>query len=124
MLVGATSSCDSIFTYDEGKKHSSYFNAEYVPMFLNQANFTIENATLGQQAKDVCGDSILCLFDVHTTGKISIGKATKQAMEVLAANINDTQTPGKVCVIMRVKESCGCEKFVVNCVLPCKLRHH
>lgn len=90
-VLGVTSANDSLFTYEEGKNHSSHVVAEYVPIFLDQANLTFENATLGQEAKDMCGDNI------HTTGKFSIGDATKQALELYAADINDTQTPGKLC---------------------------
>ena len=96
-VLGVTSANDSLFTYEEGKNYSSHVVAEYVPIFLDQANLTFENATLGQEAKDMCGDNILCLFDIHTTGKFSIGDATKQALELYAADINDTQTPGKLC---------------------------
>lgn len=96
-VLGVTSANDSLFTYEEGKNHSFHVVAEYVPIFLDHANLTFENATLGQEAKDMCGDSILCLFDIHTTGKFSIGDATKQALELYAADINDTQTSGKLC---------------------------
>ena len=54
-----------------------------------------DNATLGQQARDVCGDNKQCLFDIHTTGKVSIGMASKKAVESFVAVINETETPGK-----------------------------
>lgn len=54
-----------------------------------------DNATLGQQARDVCGNNKQCLFDIHTTGKISIGMASKQALESFVAVINETETAGK-----------------------------
>ena len=54
-----------------------------------------DNATLGQQARDVCGDNKQCLFDIHTTGIVSIGMASKKAVESFVAVINETETPGK-----------------------------
>lgn len=54
-----------------------------------------DNATMGQQARDVCGENKQCLFDIYTTGKVSIGMASKQAMESFVAVINETETPGK-----------------------------
>ena len=54
-----------------------------------------DNATLGQQARDVCGDNKQCLFDIYTTGKVSIGMASKQAVESFVAVIKETETAGK-----------------------------
>ena len=68
----------------------------FVPIFLDQDNLVFENATLGQQAHDVCGDNKQCLFDIHTTGKISIGEASRQAVELFVAVINETETPGEM----------------------------
>jgi len=90
----ATTANNSLFTYDEGKSHSSYFDAGYVPIFLDQNDMAFDNATLGQQARDVCGDNKQCLFDIHTTGKVSIGMASKKAVESFVAVINETETPG------------------------------
>jgi len=94
-ISGATTANNSLFTYDEGKSHSSYFDAGYVPIFLDQDDVAFDNATLGQQAREVCGDNKQCLFDIHTTGKVSIGMASKQAVESFVAIINETETPGK-----------------------------
>lgn len=94
-LIGATTASDSLFSYEEGRHHSSYFDAGYVPMFLDRDNLVFDNVTLGQQARDACGDNKQCLFDVHTTGKVSIGVASKQAVESLIAVVNETQTPGE-----------------------------
>ena len=64
-----------------------------------------DNATLGQQARDVCGDNKECLFDIHTTGKVSIGRATKQAVESFVALIYETETPGKYVNLIAKKGS-------------------
>lgn len=95
-ISGATTANSSLFTYDEGKSHSSYFDDGYVPIFLDQDDVEFDNATLGQQARDVCGDNKQCLFDIHTTGKISIGMASKRAVESFVAFINETETAGKI----------------------------
>ena len=94
-LLGATSTNDSLFTYEEGKDHSSYFDVGYVPIFLDQDDLVFDNVTLGEQARDVCGDNKQCLFDIYTTGKVSIGLASVRAVESFLAVINDTETPGK-----------------------------
>lgn len=86
---------DSLFTYEEGKDHSSYFDVQYVPVFLDQDDLEFADVRLGQQARDVCGDNKQCLFDIYTTRKVSIGLASKQAVESFIAIINETETPGK-----------------------------
>ena len=98
-LTGATSASDSLFTYEEGKDHSSYFDVGYLPIFLDQDDFDnltlFDNVTLGEEARDVCGDNKQCLFDIYTTGKVSIGLASVRAVESFIAVINDLETPGK-----------------------------
>ena len=54
-----------------------------------------DNVSLGEQARDVCGDNKQCLFDVYTTGKVNIGLASMRAVESFLAVINDTETRGK-----------------------------
>ena len=98
-LTGATSANDSLFTYEEGKDHSSYFDVGYLPIFLDQDDFDnltlFDNVTLGEEARDVCGDNKQCLFDIYTTGKVSMGLASVRAVESFIAVINDLETPGK-----------------------------
>ena len=91
-IAGATTDSESLFTYDEGKNHASYFDAGYVPIFLDDVDLVFNNTTLGQQAQDVCGDSKQCLFDIYTTGKVSIGRASKQAVESYILVITQTET--------------------------------
>ena len=94
ILIGATTEEDSLFTYDDGENHTSYFDVGYVPVFLDHV-LVFDNATLGQQALGVCGNNKQCLFDIYTTGKISIGMASKQAVESFVAVVNDIETPGE-----------------------------
>lgn len=88
----ATSANESLFTYDEGKNHASHFDSDYKPVFLDEEDLVFKNATLGQQAHSVCGDSKQCLFDIYTTGKVSIGRASKKARESYTVVINQTET--------------------------------
>ena len=95
LLVGATSADDSLFIYEEGMNHSSYFDAGYVPIFLDKDDLVFDDVTLGKQARDACGDNKQCLFDIFTTGKVSIGMASKQAVESFIAVLNETETAGE-----------------------------
>ena len=95
LLIGATAANDSLFTYEEGMTHSSYFDFGYVPIFLDKDDLVFENVTLGKQARDACGDNKQCLFDIFTTGKVSIRMASKQAVESFIAVINETETAGE-----------------------------
>ena len=71
-----------------------------MPTFLDQEDLVFDNATLGKLARAECGDNKQCLFDIHTTGKVCIGKASKQAMKSFAAVINETEIPGKLGLLM------------------------
>ena len=95
LLIGATSADESLFIYEEGMDHSSYFDAGYVPIFLDEDDLVFDNVTLGKHARDACGDNKQCLFDIFTTGKVSIGMASKQAVESFIAVVNDTETAGE-----------------------------
>lgn len=95
LLIGATSVNDSLFIYEEGEDHSTYFDAGYVPIFLDKDDLVFDNVTLGKQARDACADNKQCLFDIFTTGKVSIGMASKQAVESFIAVVNETETAGE-----------------------------
>ena len=73
-----------------------------MPIFLDEEDLVFSNATLGQQARDLCGNNKQCLFDIHTTGKITIGRASKQAAESFVAVINETETPGKQMFLLKI----------------------
>ena len=66
-----------------------------MPIFLDQEDLVFNNATLGQQARAVCGDNKQCLFDILVTGQVIIGQASRQAVESFIAVVNETETPGK-----------------------------
>ena len=92
ILTGATTEEDSLFTYDYGENHTSYVDEGYTPIFFDQ-DLVFDDVTLGQQARNVCGDSRQCLFDIYTTGKISIGVNSKKALESFIAVVNEMETP-------------------------------
>ena len=67
-----------------------------MPLFLDQANLTFQNATLEKLAREVCGDNIQCLFDIHTTCKVSIGNATKKTMDLVSGINTELKRPGEL----------------------------
>ncbi|XP_022783564.1 sushi domain-containing protein 2-like [Stylophora pistillata] len=91
----ATTEEDSLFTYDYGENHTSYVDKGYTPIFFDQ-DLVFDDVTLGQQARNVCGDSRQCLFDIYTTGKISLGVNSKKALESFIAVVNEMDTPSCV----------------------------
>ncbi|XP_022089622.1 sushi domain-containing protein 2-like [Acanthaster planci] len=62
---------DSIFTYISPFDYSTYHFPEFSPTFgipdLNEVS---------QEIKDLCGDSVECVFDAVTTGSLSFANAT------------------------------------------------
>lgn len=94
-ILGVTTDNISLFTYEEGKSHAFYFNANYVPTFLDEEEFSFDDSALGQQARDVCGDNRQCMFDIHTTRRVNIGMASKQAVESFIEVNIATQTQGR-----------------------------
>jgi hypothetical protein len=95
LFSGAINANQTIFHYDFGKTFSTYSKPKFVPIFLDKENLKFEDANLEKEARLVCGDSIQCLFDVKTTGKTSIGKASWSALSQFKAIINVTETEGK-----------------------------
>ena len=64
----------TIFTYINGLSYYS-FNRSYVPLFLSDGiHFT--NESLKIIAEEKCGSNKQCLFDISTTGEISVGEST------------------------------------------------
>ncbi len=71
---------ESLFTYT-GKQYPDYNNSNFLPSFQQP---DIESAP--QEAKDVCGDAIDCLYDYMTTGSAALANQTK----IIAARFNET----------------------------------
>ena len=92
-IPGVTTDNISLFTYEEGKSHAFYFDADYVPIFLDELSF--DDSTLDQQAREVCGDNRQCMFDIYTTRRVNIGTASKQAVESFIEMNIATETQGR-----------------------------
>ena len=92
---GVTTEDESLFTYQQGKNHGSYFHPDYTPIFPDSQELVFEDKSLEEEAKEVCGDSAQCMFDIYTTKKVTIGKASKETVEQFVAVINDTVKPGR-----------------------------
>ena len=93
ILTGAVTEEDSLFTYDYGENHTSYVDVGYIPVFFDQ-ELIFDDVIFGQKARNVCGNNKQCLFDIYTTGKISIGMNSKKALESFVAVVNEIETPG------------------------------
>ena len=48
-----------------------------MPIFLDE-NVTFASDALRQQAEAVCQGDVNCLFDIASTGDLSVGESTKQ----------------------------------------------
>ena len=94
---GVTTENESLFTYQQGKDHGSYSHPDYTPIFPDSQELVFEDKSLEEEAKGVCGDSAQCMFDIYTTKKVTIGKASKETVEQFVAVINDTVKPGRAC---------------------------
>ena len=65
---------DSLFTYREllGESWAFFYDPDYIPAFAP----TFDDPFLEQQAKNICGDSLFCLFDIAATERLDIGITT------------------------------------------------
>ncbi len=70
---------DSLFSYSRGENHKTFYFPNFSPKF--DASFT--NATLERMAREVCREDNFCLFDIAETGRIEIGMATMQGVEMV-----------------------------------------
>ncbi|XP_073243989.1 sushi domain-containing protein 2-like [Porites lutea] len=91
-----TTAAESLFTYEQGKSHATYHHPNYQPIFADSQKLVFSNKSLEKDAKDVCGDNFQCMFDIYTTKKVTIGKASKETVEQFVAVINDTVKPACV----------------------------
>ena len=67
----------TLFTYSPGENMSTYSNPSIVPIFLDEPiNFTTD--ALRIQAELTCQGDVNCLFDIASTGDVSVGASTKQ----------------------------------------------
>ena len=96
LFKGVTTAAESLFTYEQGKSHATYHHPNYQPIFADSQQLVFSNKSLERDAKDVCGDNLQCMFDIYTTKKVTIGRASKETVEQFVAVINDTVKPGMI----------------------------
>lgn len=66
----------SLFTYGADGDWDFYNDVEYVPAF--EPSFS--SSELEQQANEICGEDLLCIFDIAATGNIDIGSSTMESV--------------------------------------------
>lgn len=71
---------ESIFTYEDGFEHADFSRLDYVPKFMSDG-FNFEDEELEEKAKVICKNNNQCLFDIATTGQLSIGDMTVEFEE-------------------------------------------
>ncbi|XP_020611647.1 protein mesh-like isoform X3 [Orbicella faveolata] len=87
---------ESLFVYQQGQSHSTFHNPSYQPIFPDSQSLEFTDKALEKEAQDVCGENSECLFDIFTTGKVRIGRATKETVTQFVAVVNDTVKPACV----------------------------
>ena len=76
-ILGQLMANTTLFTYGPGENTSTFSNASFVPIFLDEPiNFA--NDQLRQAAELACQGDVNCLFDIASTGDVSVGESTKQ----------------------------------------------
>ncbi len=85
------SESESLFTYDIGQSLETYMDTAFVPVFdpLQLPFYNMPGAA------EVCGDSLECLFDIGSTGLLSVGNITMEAQTDFSVTL-DLSEPGKV----------------------------
>lgn len=87
---------ESLFVYQQGQDHSTFHHPNFQPIFPDSQKLDFSDKVLEKEAQNVCGDSSECLFDIFTTGKVRIGRATKETVTQFVAIVNDTVKPACV----------------------------
>ncbi|XP_074631718.1 sushi domain-containing protein 2-like [Acropora palmata] len=91
-----TTSNESLFVYQQGKSHATYHDPNYQPIFAEEHKLEFSDKELEKEAQNTCGDNTQCMFDIFTTGKLRIGKATKETVTQFVAVVNATAKPARV----------------------------
>ncbi len=76
-VLGQVLSNTSLFTYKPRENVSTFSNASFEPIFLDE-NITFASEALRKEAEAVCQGDANCLFDIASTGDTSVGESTKQ----------------------------------------------
>ena len=75
LFSGQITDEQSLFTYALGENVSTYANASFEPMFVENIEWA-DNATR-DAAYSACDGDVVCLFDAASTNDVSIGTNSK-----------------------------------------------
>ena len=95
-FAGQLSDNTTLFTYKPGESTSTFSNASFVPIFLDEPIHFASNE-LRIAAELACQGDVNCLFDIASTGDVSVGESTKQVSVQLES---EAQALGKQNVIL------------------------
>ena len=77
-LVGIIANpAQSLFTYGADESWGTFYRPDYTPAF----GVEFSDPELEEEARAICGDDDLCLFDIAATGDVNIGAATRESGE-------------------------------------------
>ena len=76
LFLGQITDQESLFTYGPGENVSTFANATFEPMFVEEIKWA-DNKTEAQ-ARAQCEGDVACLFDAASTNDVSIGVASKE----------------------------------------------
>ena len=76
LFLGQITDQESLFTYGPGENVSTFANATFEPMFVEDIKWA-DNETEAQ-AKEQCKGDVECLFDAASTNDVSIGVASRE----------------------------------------------
>ena len=76
-FAGQLSDNTTLFSYKPGESTSKFSNASFVPIFLDEPIQFASNE-LRTAAELACQGDVNCLFDIASTGDVSVGASTKQ----------------------------------------------
>ena len=75
-LVGIIADpAQSLFTYGADGSWDTFYRPDYTPAF----GVEFSDPELEEEARSICGDDDLCLFDIAATGDVNIGASTRES---------------------------------------------
>ena len=78
-----------MFTYRIGESYDSFRDPNFMPVFPD-ADSLFSDAILEEEARNICGENRMCLFDIAVTGKTSIGEATLELVDEIMERRNNS----------------------------------
>lgn len=88
LCVGQVTAGESLFTYPDGLTAANFSVPDHVPQFLDEINSTVR-----EQAENVCGANLQCIFDFAQTGNEALAQNTKTIDE---ENENNEQISSEI----------------------------